>query len=498
MSPRDGLDGGEPVNVPRLQVSSSLRRIAANAASMLASDVINRATTFALYALVARSLGAYQFGQLSLALTLFYTFQILAVAGLKTLVTREVATRRERTDEMLVNGSVVVLATAIASIGAQAFFVWAMGYSADTARVVLLLSLGLLPYALTAIYEAVFQGWERMRLIAIANVPVNVVKIVLAFAVLHFGSGLTTIVTILVASYAIIVAIELWLTFRYISVPQLRLSLSVMYWMLRSTVTFLGIDGIIAVTGSLNVILLSKMRSETEVGLYNAGTQLMVPVALIYTSIVLSVFPVMCRRYEPTLQGIKRIGERVIELMLGVALPTSVGLFLLSSTAITVLYGHGLARASVGMQIMVWGLILSAMTSILGQVLVASLRERVTLRIVVVDLVVSVVAGFLLIWQFGYIGAAATALITRGVDLFLHYRPVASMFPLRRLLLAAWKPATATGVMVLAYGAFEPHGLVAAALAAGIIYLLVFAALMVADTGSVANLKVRYRYLWSE
>ncbi|MGA7669526.1 MAG: flippase [Nitrolancea sp.] len=486
------------MNVARPRISSSLRRIAANAASMLASDVINRATTFALYALVARSLGAYEFGQLSLALTLFYTFQILAVAGLKTLITREVAKHRERTDEMLVNGTMVVLATAVASIGAQVFFVWAMRYSMDTARVVLLLSLGLLPYALTAIYEAVFQGWERMRLIAIANIPVNVIKIALAFAVLHFGSSLTTIVLLLVGSYAVIVVIELWLTLRYILVPRLRLSLSVMFWMLRSTITFLGIDGIIAITGSLNVILLSKMRNETEVGLYNAGTQLMVPVALIYTSIVLSVFPVMCRRYEPTLQGIKRIGERVIELMLGVALPTSVGLFLLSSTAITVLYGHGLERAAAGMQIMVWGLILSAMTSILGQVLVASLRERVTLRIVVVDLVVSVVAGVVLIRQFGYMGAAATALITRGVDLLLHYRPVANLFPGRQLLFAVWKPAIATVVMVLAFGAFEPHGLVASVTSAAIIYVFVFTALMIADTGSVANLKVRYRYLWSE
>ena len=92
----------------RLKLSSNLRRVAANAASMLASDVINRATTFALYALVARSLGAFEFGQLSLALTLFYTFQILAVAGLKTLVTREVAKHRERTDELLVDRKSVV------------------------------------------------------------------------------------------------------------------------------------------------------------------------------------------------------------------------------------------------------------------------------------------------------------------------------------------------------------------------------------------------------
>ncbi|HEX3722416.1 MAG TPA: oligosaccharide flippase family protein, partial [Nitrolancea sp.] len=122
------------LTLPKL--STNLRRVAANAASLLASDMINRATTFALYALVARSLGAYQFGQLSLSLTLFYTFQILAVAGLKTLVTREVAKHRGRTDEMLVNGSVVVLATALASMAVLGIFVKVMGYDAGTASAV--------------------------------------------------------------------------------------------------------------------------------------------------------------------------------------------------------------------------------------------------------------------------------------------------------------------------------------------------------------------------
>lgn len=482
----------------RPKLSTNLRRIAANAASMLASDVINRATTFALYALVARSLGAFEFGQLSLALTLFYTFQILAVAGLKTLVTREVAKHHERTDELLVNGSVVVLATALASMVVLAIFVRLMGYDTSTAAVVLLLAAGLIPYALSAICEAIFQGWERMRLIAIANIPVNVIKIALAFALLQMGMGLDWVIAILVGSYVAIVVIEWVLILTQITVPHISLRWGVSVWLAHSTLTFLGIDGIIAITGSLNVILLSKFRGETEVGLYNAGTQLMVPVSLIYASIVISVFPLMCRRYEPTLQGIKQIGERVIELMLSVALPTTVGLFLLSGTAIDLLYGSGLSRAELSMQIMVWGLILSAMTSILGQVLVASLRERVTLRIVAIDLMVSVLAGVPLIWKFGFAGAAATALLTRGVDLILHYRPVANLFTPRVMLESAWKPLLATAVLAIVYLEMARHGELVATIGCALAYIATFSGLMLVDSGGAKNVKLRYAYLWSE
>src|SRR5947208_8470875 len=108
---------------------SGLPRIASNAASMLSSDVTNRVTTFALYALVARYLGPYTFGQMSLALTLLYTFQVIAAAGLKTLVTREVARDRALTGRYLLNGSLVATATSGLAIGALFIFVYLMRYS---------------------------------------------------------------------------------------------------------------------------------------------------------------------------------------------------------------------------------------------------------------------------------------------------------------------------------------------------------------------------------
>ena len=67
---------------------SSGHKLVRNAVSILASDVANRAATFFIYVLVGRFLGAHEFGRLSLALTLFYVFQVVAGAGLKTYVTR--------------------------------------------------------------------------------------------------------------------------------------------------------------------------------------------------------------------------------------------------------------------------------------------------------------------------------------------------------------------------------------------------------------------------
>src|SRR5204862_1784334 len=186
----------------------TLRRTSGNAVALLTSDVMNRATSFVLYILVARNLGVHEFGQLALAFTIFYTFQVCAVAGLKTLIIREIARDRLQTWSCLVNGWVVVTCTSFASLTALLVFVRVMHYPADTARVILLLSLGLLPYALAAVCEATFQAWEQMRYIAYVNVPVNVGKIAGAFMLLHGSRGLHTVILIILSSLAAIAIVE--------------------------------------------------------------------------------------------------------------------------------------------------------------------------------------------------------------------------------------------------------------------------------------------------
>src|SRR2546430_3707674 len=133
-------------------MSSSLRNIGANALSILTSDVMNRATSFVIYAMVARKFGAFEFGQMSLALSLFYIFLIFAVAGLKTLLIREGAKDRSQTQKYLVNGCLIVGVMSLASLGAGFGFVRALHYLAGAELGGLVLSPGLLPSPLFAVF----------------------------------------------------------------------------------------------------------------------------------------------------------------------------------------------------------------------------------------------------------------------------------------------------------------------------------------------------------
>ncbi len=153
------------------------RRFVTNLISVLTGDVLNKGTTFLIYILVARQLGAYSFGQMSLALTLFYAFQVVAAFGMQTLITREVA-KDETIAKKYFGGSLMVaLAASSAAMILLVVAVIALDYPVDTRNVILITSLGLVPFAVSSICEAVIRGWEQMHLIAFVQVPINLFKI---------------------------------------------------------------------------------------------------------------------------------------------------------------------------------------------------------------------------------------------------------------------------------------------------------------------------------
>jgi O-antigen/teichoic acid export membrane protein len=480
-------------------MSLNLIKTGGNALSILTSDVMNRATSFVLYALVARRLGAHEFGQLTLAFTLFYTFQVFAVGGLKTLIVRQVAKDRAQTRLYFINGCMIVALSSLASIVALWSFVHLMHYPPATNRVILLLSLGLLPYTISAVCEGVFQAWEQMRYIAYVNVPVNIAKVAGAFLFLTTNSGLYPVVLILLSSLAVTAAVEVWILLRKFSAPPASIDFHFSLATVRSAATFLGIDGTLAVMSGLNILLLSKLATETEVGLYNAATQLMVPLLLVYQSMAQSIFPVMCRKVEPGYQSLKRIAEQAIEFLLVLALPAAAGLFFLGDRVLSLLYKNPtFSQAYPALRIVAWVLILQVFTSVLGQVLVASHREKITLRIVLVDVIVNLLVGWPLISVFGLRGAGIALLLTRLADCLQHCIPVSRLLSGIPFVSIVWKPLVAAACMAayLAVPAGRPGFL--AGISATLIYGAALLAVAIWASGGFRQFKDKYRPLLPE
>ncbi len=468
-------------------------RLVGNMASLLSSDTITRVATFLIYALVGRYLGMQSFGRMSLALTLLGTFQVLASAGLRFLIVREVAADRSKTESYLINGSLVAAVFSLLSMAILLILNIILAYSAATSEIILLFGLGLLPFSLSTVCESVFQAWERMGYIVLVNLPRNLLVLGLTFWLLTAGYGLKAIGILLLISNFMMLGAEWWIILRRISRPNHKPNLAAAVAMTRLSIVFMSFQGIVAINVSIIYVILSIIVSETEVGLYNAATQVITPVALIYESLVLAGFPMLCQRFRMSLSALKRMSDRLIELVLSIALPASVGMVLLGKRVLLLIYANKeFARSAEILRIMAASLIMSALSLVLARVLMASLREKILLRIVSIKFLVSIISSLILIKAFGLLGAAINFLLISVFDTSLHYYQVSRLFlraiPWQRL----WKTTLAAIGMTVFLLATPEWGAVINVLVGGLIYAMLWLALSIWSAGNIRKFKADY------
>src|SRR5256886_6688628 len=150
------------------------------------------------------------------------------------------------------------------------------------------------------------------------------------------------------------------------------------------------------------------------------------------------------------------------------------------------------------LRVMAWILIFQVFTSVLGQVLLACHREKVTLRIVIVVLLVTLGVGWPLISHFGLRGAAITLVLTRLIASIQHYIPVSGLFSGFPLGKIAWKPVIAASCMAAYFAAATNLEAVLRGVSATLIYGAALFALAILAPGPPGQFKNKYLVLGSE
>jgi len=460
-----------------------VRRIVVNTMSLLTSDVLNKAATFIVYALVGRYCGARAFGQLSLGLTLLYTFQVFASAGLPSLITRDVAKQPKSAGLYFANAGIIVLCAFFVNLAILALLVVVSQYPRDTAEVIMVLGLGILPWAWATNIEAIFRAREQMHLLALVAIPLNLFKVGLSFYVLTIGGDILDIAFVLLACQMAAMLCEVAILLREIPIREIRFSVQASIEMLRRTWKFLGIDSLSAVLACISTVLLSWFTGEVAVGLFGAAWQLLMPARLVLLAIINSLFPMMCRRADENNERLQQFTVMVIEIVVLIAAPCSILLYFGADQVIALLYANKDFSGSADvLRIVLPVLLLQGIAGALGQLMYSQHREHVPLQIIGVDVVLNIIIGLPLIYVYGLTGAAISMLVVNVLNTAMH------LWATRHALMATtggsspwrasliWYIVAACGVMLAAQFATTEVNFIVASVLAVLLYLVALSA----------------------
>jgi len=267
-------------------------------------------------------------------------------------------------------------------------------------------------YTLSVYCQALLQSFEKMEFCSIILIAETLWKVVVGTLALRAGMGLNWIMGTLVIAYFQSCALGLFFVHKYVVPLRFKGDWQTIRDYLRQVPTFLGLSVVVLIYWSTDIMMLSKMRSNAEVGLYSAGYRLLTIAKGLVHSYVMAVFPVMSNLYGSSLESFKKSCVRSVKFLLIATIPLAATVSFLAKDILFLLYRSKFLEAAGTLRILIWPIVLFPIANLFGNALIASHHQKTDFLINGISALMNVCLNVLLIRWYGYYGAALATLIS--------------------------------------------------------------------------------------
>jgi O-antigen/teichoic acid export membrane protein len=399
---------------------NTAQKILKNTLSLLMSGVLSQILGFVVIVYLARVLAPEDFGKVSFAVAVVAYFTLMVNMGLPLLGTRETARDLGKVKIYVGNILTIRLTLAAISFGLLLMMAFFLGKSYDKRYLIILYGLGLLPSAL--LLDWAFQGIEKMEYIGLGRILSRAVYLGLVIWFVKSPKQLLFVPCFQITGNFLGAMILLVIFIRSFSLPRLSFDISIWKSLLLQALP-LGFSIImIQVIYNIDTVMLGFMRSDAEIGYYNAAYRIIFPLTVISAVYFDAIFPVLSKYYKSSLSSFIKLQKYTAKLMVMVALPLSVGGTVLARSIMNLVYGSEYDAGILPFQILIWVTALIYINSIYARGLWACDKQNEFMKIVTVQATANIGLNLVLIPYMGIGGAAVSTVAAELIGLFLYHQ----------------------------------------------------------------------------
>lgn len=343
--------------------------------ALVFSQLITTPISIVVNAMLARSLGASEFGAIYFAMTTLGVWYLFVEWGGHALVAAAIARERRTAAQFLASGMVLrVTLAGLVLIVIPPFSRW-VGYSDVVQLALWLIGMKFALQSLGALCLAVVRGFEKVHWQAGAMVFANVVEATLVITALLRGGGLREALIAQVLAASIALAVQFGLVLR-LDLGPWRPAWRTMQTMLAGGVSFLILDIVVRLQPFIDATFLSRLAPPEALGWYGAASRISGVLIFPALTLNLALYPTLARLWvadRPMYDKIVRLGLRTVAI-LGLLAATGTALF--APLAVGVIYGNeGYAPAAAILSVMSLFILLVYGSIVLGPSIAAAGRQ---------------------------------------------------------------------------------------------------------------------------
>ncbi len=407
---------------------NTIQRIIKNTLSLLIGNALSTFLGFVAVVYLARVLGPGTFGIINFAIALVSFFIFIANMGLPLVATRGIARDKKKINEYLSTILTLRLCLAALSFGLLLLMTFFFIKSPEEQYLIVLYGLELIPSALFLGWA--FQGLERMEYIGIGRILGSGIYLGLVLWLIKNQNQLLLIPFFQIADKLIVAGILFFIFSRYFGKPSFCFNSGSLIILFKRALP-IGLTSFLSlIIYYLDTVMLGLMKSNEEVGYYNAAYKIVFLLVMIISTYHDSVFPIISNYYKNSLDSFKRFQSYSTKMMITFALPLGVAGTILARKIIIIIYGVEYSRATIALQILIWACALIFINTAFSRGLFASDREKECLKIVTMQAAIAIVLNFILIPPLGLVGASVATVIGEICGLLMYYRKLGKIINL--------------------------------------------------------------------
>mgnify|MGYP000927956209 CR=1 FL=1 len=450
--------------MPNQDDHSYTKKVASNTLIQIIGKVITTATSLVLITALTRYLGVEGYGEFTTIFSYVSFFAVFADLGFFSIMVREISKPHSQTQKIVNN-----IMTVRSILGIVVFllcFVIALflpAYNETIKYGIGIIAFGWFWTTINSTYVGVFQAKHQMYKATLTDIIGRLIILGLVLFFIQQGYSLLAIVS----AYAIGNMINFLgsVVLGWGLVP-FRFAFDYSLW--RKMFAEALPMGIVLLFGviylRIDSVMLSLMKTQTDVGIYGAPYKILEILALIPGIFMGNVFPVITRYYNEKDDRLYIALQKSFDFLATIALPLVAGTFLLampiigfiaggefqSATTLGNIFGHQ-ANSAMVLQILIFATGIIFISQIFTNTAVAIGKQRELVWPYILFAGVNIVINLLLIPKLSYIGASIATVITEFLVLLTIWQIVKKHLPLMHIKFGIiWKAVIA----VLAMSAF--------------------------------------------
>ncbi len=374
-----------------------------------------------LLILAARYLGDVNYGIFTFSLAFVVIFEIFTDLGLSELSQRSVARNKNLAPKYFGNILVWKLITSTVVFAVLVVTINLLKSSPETRFTVYLLGFAHILRSFKSTCRSFFRAFERFDLDCLTMYIERCALLAVGIIVLILGGGLISFALV----FLVVRVFDLALTFGILNWKVVKIVPKFNFVFLKKlqieALPFGLFFVIIILYSYVDTVMLSFIRTDAEVGWYNAGYKIYEGLSVFPFIICTVLYPRLSQLFVLNKKAHSLLSSRGAKYMFVISFLILTCGIVLSKDIVNILFGEGFQNSVDALQILLLGVVFVFQIRLFHVILNSIDKQKVVMYVGLVGLIINIFLNLLLIPRYGFRGAAATTVMSELIVFSIYY-----------------------------------------------------------------------------